>query len=84
MVIFTHHARVQMRERGITEGAVREVLSNPAETILTRANRLASYAQIRAKYIVVIHERVDSDQDLIITAMIVDHRRLLRFGFTQV
>ncbi len=33
------------------------VLSNPAETIVTRADRFASYNQIGGKYVVVIHEQ---------------------------
>jgi hypothetical protein len=77
-----------MRDRGITEEEVTIVLSNPNETVATRANRMASYGLVRGKYIVVIHEKSSNQEeyleDVIITAMKVNRRRLARFGFAQV
>ncbi len=83
MIRFTGHAEQQMAQRGVTQDEATAVLSNPAETILTRTNRLASYRQIEGKYIVVIHEQEYGDQ-VILTAMKVDRARLQRFGFTKV
>ncbi len=83
MIRFTGHAKQQMARRGVTEDEATSVLSNPAETILTRANRLASYKQIEGKYIVVIHEQDYGDQ-VILTGMKVNRARLKRFGFTKV
>jgi hypothetical protein len=82
-VRFTDHARDRLSRRGLSEDIISQVLSRPAETIATRGNRRASYRQISGKYIVVIHEKEDGD-DVVITAMTVDQRRLARFGFTQV
>ena len=89
MVVFTDHSKTQMQGRGIAESEVRSVLSNPVETIRTRGNRSASYSSVQGKYIVVIHEKLSRNEDenpeeMIITAMKVDRRRLGRFGFTQV
>ncbi len=83
MVRFTDHAKDQMAQRGITEGEAMSVLSSPIETVRTRANRLASYARIEGKYIVVIHEHED-DEELVVTVMKVYHTRLARFGFAKV
>lgn len=83
MVRFTAHAKDSMSKRGLSEEDILQVLAKPRETIPTRANRQASYAQIRGKYIVVIHEKQDSE-DLVITAMTVNASRMIRFGFTQI
>ena len=56
MVRFTDHAKKQIVERGVAEEEVISVLSRPEETVVTRANRFASYGRIEGKYIVVIHE----------------------------
>jgi len=80
---FTDHARNRTDRRGLSEDEISQVLSRPAETIPTRANRRASYGHIRGRYIVVIHEKLDNE-DVVITAMTVDRRRLIRFGFTQI
>jgi len=53
------------------------VLKKPMETITTKANRLASYREAAGKCIVVIHEKEDKE-DIIITVMRVDKRRLER------
>ena len=55
MIQFTRHSKQQMAQRRVTEDEVISVLSDPTETILTRANRSASYRQIEGKHIVVIH-----------------------------
>lgn len=83
MVRFTDHVRNRISRRGLSEDEISQVLSRPAQTILTRANRRAFYRQIRGKYIVVIHQKED-EEDVVITAMTVDRRRLIRLGFTQV
>ena len=83
MVRFTDHAKDHMRKRRVTDSDVATVLSNPSETVVTRANRLASYASIHGNYIVVIHEK-QNGEDVVVTAMSVDRRRLARYGFTQV
>jgi hypothetical protein len=72
-----------MRLRGVVFNEVETVLSRPAETVTTRANRLASYAEIQGRYIVVIHER-HLDEDVIVTVMSVDRSRLARFGFSKI
>ncbi len=83
MIRFTGHPKQQMAQRGVTEDEAISVLSNPAETIVTRANRFASYNQTGGKYIVVIHEQQYDDQ-IVITALKVNRTRLHRFGFTKV
>ena len=85
MPLLTDHAKVQLKNRKITDDEVNIVLSGPRETVPTRANRLASFAFVHGKYIVVIHERgKDNKDDVIITAMRVNPRRLVRFGFTRI
>ena len=71
-----------MRLRGVEFAQVEAVLSRPAETVATRANRLASYAEIQGRYIVVIHER-HMNEDVVVTVMSVGRRRLTRFGFSN-
>ena len=83
MIRFTRHSKQQMAQRSVTEDEATSVLSNPMESIVTRANRFASYRQIDGKYIVVIHEQQYNDQ-IVVTAMKVDRTRLHRFGFTKV
>lgn len=83
MITLTNHAKAQMRLRGITFDEIKTVLSSPAETVATRVNRLATYATIQGRYIVVIHER-NEDEDVIVTVMCVDRRRLAKFGFGKI
>jgi hypothetical protein len=83
LITLTKHAKVQMRIRGVAFDDVKTVLSRPTETLATRANRLASYAEIQGRYIVVIHER-HMDKDVVVTVMSVDRRRLARFGFSKI
>ncbi|MFQ6074855.1 MAG: DUF4258 domain-containing protein [Candidatus Bathyarchaeia archaeon] len=83
MVRFTGHALDQMMIRGISREEVLQVLDHPEETVITRAGRLASYALSGERYIVVIHEKED-DENVVITSMRVDKRRLRSFGFTEV
>ena len=83
MVRFTNHAKDHMRKRRVTDNEVATVLSNPSQTVVIRANRLASYASIHGKYIVVIHEK-QNDEDVVVTAMSIDRTRLAGYGFTQV
>lgn len=83
MITLTEHAKAQMHLRGVTFNEAKTVLSRPAETVATRANRLASYAEIQGRYIVVIHER-HLDEDVVVTVMSVDKRRLERFGFSKI
>jgi hypothetical protein len=49
LTTFTDHAKAQMRLRGVTFDEAKRVLSRPAETVATRANRLASYAEIQGR-----------------------------------
>ena len=85
LVTFTAHAKDQMKYRDISEREVKEVLSKPSETIVTRGKRLPSFVQIRDIYVVVIYEKTSNgyEEELVITAMKVDRRRLLRFGFSN-
>jgi len=82
LITVTNHAKAQMRLRGVEFAQVEAVLSRPTEIVATRANRLASYAEIQGRYIVVIHER-HLDEDVVVTVMSVDRRRLARFGFSK-
>ncbi len=43
----------------------------------------AAYARVRGKNIVVIYEK-ENDEDIVITAMTVGRKRLIRFGFTTI
>jgi len=83
LITLTDHAKAPMHLRGVTFDDVKRVLSRPAETVTTRANGLASYAEIQGRYIVVIHEG-HMGEDVIVTVMRVDRRRLARFGFSPV
>lgn len=83
MVRFTTHALDQMKARKVDEVDVIAVLKKPVETITTKANRLASYRKANGKYIVVIHEKED-EENIVITVMRVDKRRLERFGFAEI
>ncbi len=56
---------------------------SPKETIITKGGRLASYVAIGERYIVVIHEK-ENNEDVVITSIKVDGRRLRRFGFTKI
>ena len=84
MITLTNHAKAQMRLRGVLFNEVETVISHPAGTVATRANRLASYAEIQGRYIVVIHERHHLDEDVVVTVMSVDKSRLERFGFSKI
>lgn len=79
---FTDHAKEQLARRGLTQEEVISVVSNPIETVRTRAN-IASYGRIERKYIVVIHEH-EKDDESVVTAMKVDRARLARFGLIEI
>ena len=83
VVKFTVHAIDQMPLRGIGREEVIEALDRPRETIVTKGGRLASYALIEERYIVVVHEK-GNGEDVGITAMKVNKRKLRRLGFTKI
>lgn len=83
MIKLTPHAAERMKQRNITEGDLVAALTNPLEMIRTRANRMAIFSQINNRYLLVILEKVNNE-DMIITTMWSDLRRLRRIGFTKV
>ncbi len=54
MVEFTDHALERMAKRRITAEVVIRVLRNPRETVITKAERIAAYARVKRRLIVVI------------------------------
>ncbi|MGH9879195.1 MAG: DUF4258 domain-containing protein [Nitrososphaerales archaeon] len=83
MVQFTPHALERMTQRGITRDTVISALSNTSETIRTKSNRLALFSTINNRYLLIIIEKVNNE-DMVITAMWSNEKRLRRIGFTKV
>ena len=79
----TPHVLERMRQRNITEPDLIAALTHPSEIIGTRANRIALFSTVNNRYLLVILEKVNNE-DVIITAMWSDSRRLRRIGFTKV
>lgn len=77
------HAKMRMKDRGITETQTHKVLQNPKEVILVRYNRLAAYDEIEKRKLVVIYEKKNEDIE-VVTTLWVDERRLKRLGFTRI
>jgi hypothetical protein len=72
-----------LTQRGITQENIAHALANPIETIQAKRNRTAVYSQINDRYILVIFEKLNNEE-LVITAMWSEIRRLRRFGFTRI
>jgi len=83
VVSIGRHAELRMKDRGISEAQVYGVLQDPREVVATRYGRLAAYAEVGERRLVVIYERRDGTVE-VITALWVDERRLKRLGFTRV
>jgi len=77
------HAEMRMKDRGITETQIRQVLQNPKEVISVRYGRLAAYGEVEEAKLVVIYEKKNEDIE-VVTALWVDERRLKRLGFTGI
>ncbi len=72
-----------MTQRGITRDTVTSALSNTSETLRTKSNRLALFSTINNRYLLIIIEKVNNE-DMVITAMWSNEKRLRRIGFTKV
>jgi len=83
MVQFTPHALERMEVRGISRADVIAVLTNFSEKIVTKGNRPALFLPLNNRYLLVILEKVNNEE-MIITAMWSDKKRLRRIGFTKV
>ncbi len=83
MVRFIPHALKRLNQREITQEDVTHALGNPVETIQAKRNRIATYSQVKERYLLVIFEKLNNEE-LVITAMWSDRTRLRRFGFTRV
>jgi len=83
MVRFISHALRRLTQREITQENITYALANPVETIQAKRNRIAIYSQINDRYLLVIFEKLNNEE-LVITAIWSDRRRLRRFGFTRI
>jgi len=83
MVRFIPHALRRLTQREITQENITYALANPVETIQAKRNRIAIYSQINDRYLLVIFEKLNNEE-LVITAIWSDRRRLRRFGFTRI
>ena len=82
-ILIKPHAKRRMRDRGVSEMQVGEVLRSPAEVVSVRYGRLAAYKRIGERELVVIYEKENEDIE-VVTLLWVDERRLRRLGFTRV
>lgn len=83
VIVFTSHAKLRMKDRGISEFEVHGVLESPVEVISVRYGRFAAFGKFGDKKLVVIYEGRD-DTNVVVTALWVDDRRLKAFGFTRI
>jgi hypothetical protein len=83
MVRFILHASRRLAQRGITQESISYAFANPIETIQAKRNRIAIYSQVNERYLLVIFEKLNNEE-LVITAMWSDRKRLRRFGFARV
>jgi len=83
MVRFISHALRRLTQREITQENITYALANPLETTQAKRNRIAIYSQINDRYLLVIFEKLNNEE-LVITAIWSDRRRLRRFGFTRI
>ena len=72
-----------MDKRGITRTDVNAALTNALERMTTKGNRVALYSLINNRYLLLILEKVNNEE-IVITAMWSDKKRLRRIGFTKI
>ena len=83
IVTIKPHAEMRMKDRGVAETQVREVLRNPKAVISVRYGRFAAYGEIEDRRLLVIYEKKERGVE-VVTALWVDERRLRRLGFAGV
>lgn len=82
-LVFSEHALKRMRERGIPEEWVGEVINNAEETINARFDRRASFKKFGDIYAIVIYEE-KVNNIVVVTILKVDRERLKRYGFSRI
>jgi len=66
MIIFTRHALLKLKQRGISRIAVKETLKSPDHKFHSHSNRLIAYKKFDKLYLKVIY-KIEEDNILIIT-----------------
>jgi len=90
--VILDHAKIRILERGILEEDVKMVINNPIQTVFDAyEENFKSYGIIEdkyntnnKKYIVIVHNSLNSNPVKIITGMVTSRGGLKRFGFNNI
>ncbi|PIS39438.1 MAG: hypothetical protein COT33_01950 [Candidatus Nealsonbacteria bacterium CG08_land_8_20_14_0_20_38_20] len=66
MIIFTNHALLKLRQRGISPEVVRKTLKSPDYTIPSYSERIIVYKKFDRLYLKVVY-KVEEDNIIVIT-----------------
>jgi hypothetical protein len=91
-IVILDHAKIRILERGILEEEVKMIINNPIQTIFDDyEENYKSYGIIEdkynannKKYIVIVHNSLNSNPVKIITGMVTSKGGLKRFGFNNI
>lgn len=86
------HAKIRILERGILQEDVQTIINNPIQTVYDDyEENCKSYGIIEdkynknnKKYIIIVHNSLNSDPVKIITGMVTSKGGLKRFGFNNI
>ena len=85
----TDHAKLRILERGILEDEIQRIIDNPIHTVYDKyEENYKSYGIVdnkyNKKYIIIVHNSLNSNPVRIITGMITSKGGLKRYGFNNI
>jgi len=66
MIIFTNHALLKLKQRGISKSAVIKTVKSPTYKIPSYSNRLIAYKKFDKSYLKVIH-KIEGENIVVVT-----------------
>ncbi len=83
MLKISKHALRRARERGIDKTEIVNVIERPDEVVDVKYDRKGNFKHIECNYLVVIYE-TRNGEIVVVTSIIVNKKRLERYGFTRI
>lgn len=77
MIIFTRHALLKLKQRGISKVAVRETLKSPDYNIPSCSNRIIAYRRFDKLYLKVIY-KIEGGNIIVITQHWIEKSKLTK------
>ena len=77
MIIFTNHALLKLKQRGISKAAVRETLKSPDYKFPSYSGRIIAYKKFDKPYLKVVY-KIEEDNIIVITQLWEEKPKLVK------